>query len=155
MIGVLIFVGGVTAIVGMQGRALKVNHDSVQRSHAIWIANAASELIQANIAGLDAGTYQTVSTATRNIDTFCASSPVSCIGRSCSAAEMAEYDIYHLMCRDGSPLPNMIGAEIDIECLGTCSSGDIVQVSVSWDSRGAAGGVFSSRQKVNLSFGRE
>jgi|GEM_PF-4264121 len=152
MVGVLIFVGGVLAVAGMHSQALRSTHDSIQRSQALWLANAAAELMKLNPAGLGSASYQAAAVAaSNNLSSYCASTPVQCIGNSCSANQMAAFDVHELMCKNAN---DMINPSIAINCAAPCSSGASVRIAIGWDSRGAEQGVLATRQQVEFSYKR-
>lgn len=152
MIGVLIFAGGVASISSMQSHAIRTSHDSIQRSQAVWMANAASEMMKINVSGLVNSSYQLNAYSARmNRNSYCGSAPKQCIGNSCSSAEMAAFDVHDLMCRNGH---NMINPEMAIICPNACPPGSEITVTVSWDSRGAVEGMFMTRQQVAFTFKR-
>ena len=153
LISMLIFLLGVLGVAGMQGQAIRVTHDSLQRSQAVWMANEIAERMKVNTGGLDSDTYQTqATTASTDITTYCAAPPASCIGTTCSADQMATYDVYDLMCKNMS----IINPQLTITCSTTpCAASALVTVGISWDSRGATGGVYSSRQQLSLNMRRK
>ena len=152
MVGVLIFVGGVMAVAGMHSHALRSTHDSIQRSQALWLANAAAELMRLNPAGLASSAYQSsAANASSNLVNFCASLPVQCIGNSCTPNQMALFDVHDLMCKSTT---EVINPTMSINCPAPCNSGSSVQIAIAWDSRGAEQGVLATRQQVEFSFKR-
>ncbi|WP_419835921.1 type IV pilus modification protein PilV [Endozoicomonas atrinae] len=150
MVGVLIFVGGVMAVAGMQSKAIRTNHDAIQRSQAVWMANATAELMKLNPAGLASSAYQNAaSSASSNLTSFCQGAP-QCIGATCSSDQMAEFDIHNLMC---SSVNTIIEPRIEIECSGSCGPTDKVKILISWKSRGSDSGVLD-RQNVEFRYNR-
>lgn len=159
MIGVLIFVGGVMAVTGMQTQAIRTTHDTMQRSQAVWLANAAAELMKLNPGGLDSSTYQTAAaTASADLDAYCLVVPATCIGTVCTPAQMADFDIHDLMCRNANDINNnvsgIINPGITINCAAPCNQGDQVTITITWDSRGATAGVLAATQRVNFAYTR-
>ncbi|MBO9481367.1 type IV pilus modification protein PilV [Salinisphaera sp. G21_0] len=150
MIGVLIFAGGVMAVTGMQSQAIRANHDAIQRSQAVWMANAAAELMRLNPAGLPTYVRES-SVASANLDAFCQGSPPYCIGTTCAADLMASFDMYGLMCSSAN---TMIEPKMDIQCDGSCGPTDKVRILVSWGARGSEKGVLADRQQVELRYNR-
>lgn len=152
MIGVLIFVGGVMAIAGMHSKAIRTNHDAIQRSQAVWMANAAAELMKLNPAGLANSAYQReASRASSNLGVYCQASTPHCIGTTCNPDQMAAFDIHGLMC---SSVNTMIEPEIDVDCDGSCGPTDKVKILISWSARGSAKGVLADRQQVEFRYNR-
>ena len=153
LISMLIFLVGVLGVAGLQGQAIRVTHDSLQRSQAVWMANEIAERMKVNTGGLDSDTYQTQATsASADITAYCGAPPASCIGSTCSANQMAAYDVYDLMCKN----MGIINPQLTITCSTTpCAVGALISVEISWDSRGATGGVYSSRQQLALNMRRK
>lgn len=152
IISALIFMGGIMAVAGMQSQAIRVTHDSIQRSQAAWLANAAAELIKVNLSGLDSSTYQNAAASvSANRVSYCATPLKQCIGSTCNATEMASFDVHDLMCKNGN---GIINPAITINCAPACSTGSKVTITVAWDSRGAAAGIFAARQHIDLAFRR-
>lgn len=148
LVSLLIFALGVLGVAGMQGQAIRVTHDSSQRSQATWLAHEATERIKVNPGGLDSGVYQSeAQTASSNIVSYCGSPPSTCIGTTCSVDDMARYDVFELMC----DTTGLINQQITIACSAApCVEGSNVDISVSWDSRGATAGVFAIRQQLSI-----
>ncbi len=152
MVGVLIFVSGVIAVAGMHSQALRSTHDSIQRSQALWLANAAAELMKLNPSGLNSSSYQAAAVSASNkLSSYCSSWPVQCIGASCTPNQMATFDMHELMCKNAN---DIINPTIAINCPPPCASGAIVRIAVGWDSRGAQQGILAARQKIEFSFNR-
>ena len=147
MIAVFIFIGSVMAVNGMQTQALRVTHDSLQRSHATWVANAAVELMRLNPDGLNSSIYQTEAHTASTVTPYCSIPPKNCIGATCSSSEMAQFDIFDLMCNGAA---NLINPNISINCTASCTQGDLVTFTINWDSRGAALG--AAQQELTLSY---
>ena len=152
MVGVLIFVGGVMAVAGMQSKAIRTNHDAIQRSQAVWMANATAELMKLNPAGLASSAYQNAaSRASSNLNSYCPVAPPPCIGSTCSSDQMAEFDVHNLMC---SSVNTIIEPRIEIECSGSCGPTDKVKILISWGARGSEKGVLADRQQVEFRYNR-
>ncbi len=153
LVSMLVFLLGVLGVAGMQGQAIKVTHDSTQRAQAVWMAHEATERMKVNVEGLESGTYQsTATTARSDLTSYCGSPPVvECINFACSTDQMAEFDVHELLCQNAG----IINPQLTVACSTTaCNEGASVTVTVSWDSRGATAGVFSSRQQLSLSMRR-
>ncbi len=148
LISLLIFSLGVLGLVGLQGEAIRITHDSSQRSHATWLAHEATERMKVNPEAVESGIYQSQSTtASADIVTYCSSSPASCIGSSCSPTNMALYDVHDLMCES----TGLINQQLSIACSASpCTTGSILEITVSWDSRAAVAGLFANRQQLRI-----
>ncbi|WP_257286388.1 type IV pilus modification protein PilV [Endozoicomonas sp. SESOKO1] len=152
MIGVIIFVGGVMAVTGMQSQAIRANHDTIQRSQAVWMANATAELMRLNPTGLTNSAYQRESSrASANLGAYCQGSPPRCIGSTCNPDQMAAFDIHGLMCTGAD---TMIEPRIDISCVGSCGATDKVSILISWSARGSEKGVLADRQQFEFRYNR-
>ncbi|MRI33708.1 type IV pilus modification protein PilV [Endozoicomonas sp. OPT23] len=148
LISLLIFSLGVLGLSGLQSEAIRITHDSSQRSHATWLAHEATERMKVNPQAVESGEYQSQSsTASTDIVTYCNSSPPSCIGATCTPTNMARFDVHELMC-DSSGLINQ---QLTIACSATpCITGSMLDITVSWDSRAAVAGLFASRQQLRI-----
>lgn len=150
LISMLIFLMGIVGIVGLQGQAIRVTHDSFQRSQATWMAHEMIERMKVNPRGIPL--QRTLSAAiSSNVAMICPSFPApDCVARSCHRIDMATYDISNLLCENTIINPQMI-----ISCTPvTCDPGALVTVNVSWDSRGSVGGALSTRQELTLNMRR-
>ena len=162
MVSVLIFVGGVLSVMGMQNKALRVNHDNVQRSHAVWLGQSAIERIKMNVSGLDtAASYQTESLrASSAPQAYCLVPPSLCTDGKCSAEEWVRFDVFELMCGSTtSSNPSLfqsmplINPRLFIRCpVGTCTAeGVLIEVRVEWSSRRATKAPIPDTQRVIFS----
>ncbi|MFK0573909.1 hypothetical protein [Endozoicomonas sp.] len=138
----------------MHSQATRSNHDSFQRSQAIWLSYDLAERIKSNLDGMDE--YQTtLATANVDLQNFCRLPPASwttCTssGNPCDSTAVARFDLFESMCGD-----SLISPDMAINCSGTCDSGDEVTITLSWDSRGAAAGALTERQQIELTFRRD
>ena len=150
LISLLIFSLGILGVAGMQGQALRLTQDSLQRSQAVWMAYDLAERMWANPEGLEAGNrYQTtaLSAATAGAASYCAGPPpTSCIGSTCTSNQMVDYDIFDLICNN----PGIVNPQLALTCTATPCIDGAVTIDVSWDARGAVGGVFSGRQNLSI-----
>ncbi|WP_299733600.1 type IV pilus modification protein PilV [uncultured Endozoicomonas sp.] len=148
LVATLVFAGSALAIMNMHNRASQSVHDTAQRSQAVWLVNSAVELMQINPAGF--GQYESEAiSASSNLSAFCSTTPKVCISTSCSPNEMASFDMYDLMCQQAQQIAE---PEIDITCAASpCNTNDLVNVKVSWSSRGALD-KSNKRQKVAFQF---
>ncbi|MET4695124.1 type IV pilus modification protein PilV [Endozoicomonas lisbonensis] len=147
LISLLIFALGILGIAGMQGQALRVTQDSLQRSQAVWLAYDLAERMWANPEGLEAGNlYQTTATSAA-VAGYCAGTPpTSCIGSTCTSNQMVEYDIFDLICNN----PGIVNPQLALTCAATPCIDGAVTIDVSWDARGDVGGVFSGRRNLSI-----
>lgn len=78
---------GLLGVAGLQTSALKSNHDAYMYSLSSFLVNDISERMRANTRGLRAGNYQ------RNTAGGALATPVNCRTATCTAAQMAVYDL--------------------------------------------------------------
>jgi len=137
---------GVLGMASLQLTGMKHSSGGFNRSKALLYAQSMATRIRINASVVEAGgaAYKDFDSATK---VNCGAPPVPyCQARknvgttpSCTAAELAVFDLYSVSCGDlGSTgaekgvigsLPN--GA-MTIECAGTCSPGSAYNVTVSW-----------------------
>ena len=150
LISLLIFSLGILGIAGMQGQALRVTQDSLQRSQAVWMAHDLAERMRANPEGLDTGNRYSLVAQVVNVTgtaAHCAMTPpASCIGSACNTDRMVDYDMFDLLCNN----PGIVNPQIALACTATPCIDGAVTITVSWDARGAVGGVFSGRRNLSI-----
>ncbi|WP_062268568.1 type IV pilus modification protein PilV [Endozoicomonas arenosclerae] len=153
LISVLIFLVGILGMAGMQAQAVRASQDSMQRSQATWLANEMSERIKVNFAGLESGVYQnSAQTASTNLSSYCGgSAPRQCIANTCTADEMAAFDVHDLMCRNA----RVSNQQMTISCTATpCNSGETVSITLLWEARGGIGSLSLAQKSLTLTYRR-
>lgn len=88
LIALVVLSIGLLGLASLQIAALKVNHQSYQRTQAVILASDIIDRIRANPTGKTAGYYDTVSTS--DMPTLTAG---QCITSSCNASQLAAFDI--------------------------------------------------------------
>ncbi|WOG26418.1 type IV pilus modification protein PilV [Endozoicomonas sp. 8E] len=154
LISVVIFMVGILGMAGMQAQAVRATQDSLQRSQAIWLANEMSERMKVNVQGVESGRYQsTAQTASSNLSSYCAGPvPRQCIANSCSADEMADFDVHDLMCRNA----RVSNQQLAVSCSASpCNSGETVSITLKWETRGGIGTLFLAQKSLTLKYLRQ
>ncbi|WP_252176442.1 type IV pilus modification protein PilV [Endozoicomonas sp. 4G] len=154
LISVVIFMVGILGMAGMQAQAVRATQDSLQRSQAIWLANEMSERMKVNVQGVGSGRYQsTAQAASSNLSSYCAGpAPRQCIANSCTADEMADFDVHDLMCRNA----RVSNQQLTISCSATpCNSGETVSITLKWETRGSIGTLFLAQKSLTLTYLRQ
>lgn len=124
LIAVLVLSIGVLGLAGLQFFGLKEGQTSYQRSQAVIFAYEMSDRIRANRTAAAGGSYALASGASL-------SAPGNdCSTGSCTAAQMAAYDIYNWYARVQASLPS---GTASIACNDTCGLGRKMTVIVQWD----------------------
>jgi type IV pilus assembly protein PilV len=140
LVAVLVLSVGLLGIAGLQVQGTRHAYDAQLHTLAVFQAQDMADRMRSNMAGVRAGDYNSRS------DT--PSSPPSCGSSTCTAAELADYDVYRWNTDNASFLPSGAG---DISCddpsgtaLGNGSEaaiGSRCTITVRWDAdrNGATG----------------
>ena len=130
LVALLVFTIGLQGVASLQYQAMKDNFDSAQRSHGVWAAHELINRIRANTAGRENGNY----TVDANP---CNAVPTSCVTETCSAADMATYDIWDAICQDTLLNPNIEISCVDADNSDTsaCSKGSNFTLKLEWNSK--------------------
>lgn len=143
LIALVVFAIGVGGMAGLQLRSLSMSVDASQRSIVLAKSQGLADRMRSNPAGIPGylGTYNNIGGA------YCATAPAnncsdsnSGIATTCSAAEMAAFDLWDVFCRTSTGVDDSI---IDWSTTITCTSAacsaalDTVTVTTSWISKTA------------------
>jgi type IV pilus assembly protein PilV len=121
LIAVVVLSIGLLGIAGLQALGQQSNHSAYLRSQATALAYDMIDRMRANSAGVASGNYNAIdTTANTYTDPGCASS-------SCSASQMAQYDMYDWQQELATQLPTGNGT---VTGAGT---GSVFSVTVMWD----------------------
>ena len=93
LIAVVILAGGLLGLAALQATSLKNNQSAYNRSQATQLASDMADRVRANVAGMT--TY--MGSMGQSPDTATAK-PACFVAPGCSAAEMAENDLYEWNC---------------------------------------------------------
>lgn len=118
LIAMLVLALGLLGLAGLQATALANNVSAYNRSQATELAYDLADKMRANIAGLS--TYTTVSPTSASAQSDCVT-----VSTTCTAANMAENDLYEWNIAVTTTLPR--GA-------GTVSiSSSVYTITINWD----------------------
>ncbi|WP_422132955.1 type IV pilus modification protein PilV [Endozoicomonas sp. ALD040] len=151
LISVVIFMVGILGMAGMQAQATRATQDSLQRSQALWLANEMSERMKVNVQGVQSGRYQSrAQTASSNLSSYCAGpAPRQCLANTCTADEMADFDVHDLMCRNA----RLSDQQMTVSCSASpCNSGATVSITLEWEARGGIGSLFLAQKSLTLKY---
>ena len=143
LVALLVFTIGLQGAMSLQYQAMKDNFDSAQRSHGVWVAQELINRIRANVTGRQSGDYCTGSGSNCAVTTVvnpCGSTPTSCIGSTCTATQMANFDISDAVCQGTLLNPNLSISCIDSDAADgfDCSTGSDFTLTLEWDSKSVA-----------------
>ncbi len=143
LIALLVFSIGLLGLAAMLVSAVKGNHQAYHHSQAVYVAEAMAESLRANLAGVNAGAYNTggfISTATGS---GCA---------ICSAGDMAQRDVASWAQMASQRLP---GGEVSSACtaggpIGFTAAGytGVCTLAVRWSEVGDEGQTQASSQQT-------
>lgn len=151
LVTLLISTVGILGIGLLQLQAVKTSSDSSLRSNATWLAQDIAERMRVNTKGSRDNAYSGKVTC-GDAPKICASHYASgrVAAQSCSAGEVAAYDMWDLACgldskqdqfRDSSDFMN--GLTLELTCDDAdgadgdaCSSGSPVEIKLNWNERG-------------------
>lgn len=142
LVALLVFTIGLQGAMSLQYQAMKDNFDSSQRSHGSWIAHELINRIRANVTGRESGQYCTGGdcTVTTVVDRCAGAAPTSCVGFTCTNAQMAAFDIRDAICQG-----TLLTPKISISCTDSdgadglaCSAGSDFTLALEWDSKSVA-----------------
>ena len=122
LIAVVVLSIGLLGIASLQAVGQRSNHSAYLRSQATALAYDMIDRMRANMVGVQGGSYNAIdTTAGSYTDPGCAS------GTTCSAAQMAQYDMYDWQQELSTQLPSGNGT-----VAGT-GAGSVFTVTVMWD----------------------
>ena len=131
LVAVLVVSIGLVGLAGMQLVGLKGNQQSFSKNQAAHHAQALLERMRANPSAAVAGDY-VVNSATINCS---APVPVNCAAAtsSCSAAQVADFDIYQAFCghqyvSSGGIKGDLANAQLVISCPAACQDGVVIDL---------------------------
>jgi type IV pilus assembly protein PilV len=132
LVTMLILAVGLLGVASMQVRAVQDSSNASYRSIAIFYANDIVDRIRANPAAQ--ATYADEGNASAD----------NCFANTCTAAQMAGYDIQSWLTNIGDALP---GGEGELE-----ATGNLYTVEVNWTDRVEQGANAIATSRVTLTF---
>ena len=152
LVATLILSTGLLGLASLQIAGMKTTHNSYQMQQATWLVYNLFERMRANkaeVLRVDAqskpnSAYLLVNSAGQPIATsqYCATALAkNCDAvTTCSAAEVATYDLHRVACGSGSDngMRNvLLNSQLLVNCLSeNCATG--VRVTMQWDERNAS-----------------
>lgn len=146
LIAVIILSIGLLGMAGIQLKGLRGTTNSTLRSQATMFANDIAERAHTNLNGVFIGTastnqhYATVNTlglCENKPEGYqdCAATPDNPIATTCTAQEMATFDIYTVACGtdDVSGVNNLLpNGFMTITCANNCTIGSPLTININW-----------------------
>jgi len=131
MVAVTIFAIGMLALAALQGFGLKYNSDAYLRSQAVLFVSEMADRMRANIAGVNENDYAALAGPPNPL--------VSCVGATCTSAQMADADASEWYTSLALVLPNGTGS---VTCVDSdtgdgdvCTNGSSHTIAVDWQGR--------------------
>ncbi len=121
LIALLILSIGLLGLAGLQAIGLRNNHRAYLRTQAVLQAYDILDRMRANMQGVTAGDYDSITTPVPSIPACAAASPPV----SCTPAQMAQYDSYAWNTENAALLPGGSGTVTRL------ANGDY-QVTINW-----------------------
>jgi type IV pilus assembly protein PilV len=156
LITLLIMATGLMGLAALQVHTVKESVDTSRRSQGVWLVEELIARLRVNPAGAESGGYTTAA----NKASLCTAGPAkhcadyfsgsakSSAAADCSADQMAEFDVWQVMCgydNDGVISGNTDNINItafDLDCADsdttdtiTCSPRSPFTVTLSWESK--------------------
>ncbi len=136
LVAVLVVSIGLVGLAGMQLVGLKGNQQSFSKNQAAHHTQSLLERMRGNSEAVINGDY-TIDTAATALNCS-AGQPINCTdaASNCSAAQIADYDIYQAFCgsqnaSSGGIRGDLSSSQLKISCNGGCATGD-VSIDISW-----------------------
>jgi type IV pilus assembly protein PilV len=143
LIALLVFSIGLLGLAAMLVSAVKGNHQAYHHSQAVYVAEAMSDGLRANLAAVNGGTYNTGGFITTHGGNNCT---------VCNADQIAARDLASWARMANQRLPN--GA-ISVQCNGAAATGftaagydGVCTLRVRWDETGDTGQSAESTQQT-------
>lgn len=128
LIALIVLSIGLLGLAALQATGTRNIHGSYLRSQAVIQAYDIADRIRANLPGLKAGGYTSLSGIP--------SSHQDCTGTSCSSQQMAEFDHFQWNTANANLLPNGTGTVAIATGVGGCTVANCVcTITVTWNER--------------------
>lgn len=141
LIATVVLSTGLLGLAGLQIAGMKTTHNSYQMQQATWIVHDLLEHMRSNRTAALAEKY--------NVATACTDTPPTCSTSTCSADDMATYDLFRIRCGADASISNtLINGVLTVACFDPppagspvvdlppdCNQG--VTVNLQWDERNA------------------
>jgi type IV pilus assembly protein PilV len=130
MVSIFVVSIGFLGFAGLQVNGLTAANDSLFRSKAIYLSYQMADRVRANLPGVQAGSYNSLSGTT--------SSP-GCVSTSCTVAQLAQNDFYEWSTEVSGVLPSGQGTicktSTETACDGT---GNNYAITLTWNEKGTS-----------------
>ena len=128
LIALVLLMGGMLAIAGLQAVSLSNNHSAYLRSQAVLQAHDMADRMYANSVGVLAGSYNSISGIPVNPPTCLttSTSEQTLAGINCTAAQMAVFDGWEWNTANAAVLPSGLGTVAGPDGNGTYA------ITLSW-----------------------
>jgi type IV pilus assembly protein PilV len=134
---------GMLGLAGLQIAGLKGTDSAHYRTIATQLANDLAERIRTNPDGAATGSY--VTDAANPIDcgaSTSSTSSVDCNSEACSASELAQFDLYQIVCgqktgrhKTGGVTNFLPNATLNVSCASPCVSSSPYTIRLNWYTR--------------------
>jgi len=126
LVALLVLSIGLLGLAALQASGTRYVHGAYLRSQAVIQAYDMADRIRANLPGVQTGGYTDLSGIP--------STHSDCIGSSCSAAQMAQFDLWQWNTANASLLPSGAGTVTIAANPGVCAVANCVcTITVSWN----------------------
>ncbi|WMP16979.1 type IV pilus modification protein PilV [Thiothrix lacustris] len=141
LIATVVLSTGLLGLAGLQIAGMKTTHNSYQMQQATWLVHDLLEHMRANRSAALAGQY--------NVATSCSEPSPACDTGSCTAANLARYDLFRIRCGTDVSISNtLINGVLTVACFDPPPAGSPVvdlpadcnkglAVNLQWDERNA------------------
>jgi type IV pilus assembly protein PilV len=140
LVALLVLTIGLLGLAALQASGTRYVHGSYLRSQAVIQAYDMADRIRANLPGVQAGAYTSLSGIP--------SSPPDCLGSTCSPGDMATFDLWQWNTANAALLPGGTGSVAIAANTGGCAVANcICTITVSWnevESTGTVAKTFST-----------
>jgi type IV pilus assembly protein PilV len=128
MISIFVVSIGFLGFAGLQVNGLAAANDSFFRSKAIYLSYQMADRVRANLPGVRAGSYNSLSGT--------GTSP-ACVSTSCTAAQLAQNDYYEWSTEVSTVLPSGQGKICLTSAPAGCDGvGGLYAITLSWTEKG-------------------
>lgn len=136
LVSALVLSAGLLGLASLQIAGMKTTHNSHQMQQATWLVNDLLEQMRANRVAAANGDYNV------NGAPDCSVGAPDCSSGTCSATNLAAYDLFRIRCGDGVSVRNsLINGVLTVTCadpadVTSCNTG--VTVGLQWDERNSS-----------------
>ncbi len=132
LVAMVLFALGMLSLAALQGHGLQYNTDAYERSQAVFFVYDMSDRMRANIAGVNANNYASLTAAPTPLSSCVAANPV------CSNAAMAAADASEWFTAIAATLPGGGGSVVCQDSVvdgDPCTDGSLHRITVTWTGK--------------------